>query len=201
MWLVEKYEQKPKTWVLEEGHVVEPAFVSGGVQYFMMKDSFNTFCMRALDGIAVYEKWEMRCDRNYLIQFAKALEAALNSNPLKIENIFKLKMQLDDRLNFALPSEEIIYEFASVVFFDENESPYKYDEQYNKKKIERWKADMDINAFFLTVPIKTLIPLPSLSDSDLKTYLEVINLASEKHLSDLQEIISSGKPKTASTQA
>ena len=192
----------PKVWKLDEGHVVEPAFKSGDTQYYMLKDSFNSFCMRALTGIAAYEEWEMRCDRNYLDTFAKALDAAINNpNAIRIQDLVVLKMQLDDRLNFALPTMEVVYRFASVVFFDENESPYRYDEVYNREKIERWKKDMDIPAFFLTVPIKTLIPLPVISEIDLKTYYQTLELVDKKHLSDLQEIISSRQRKTATIQA
>ena len=187
----ELFEQKPKAWAIAEGHVIVKSFVSGGVQYYMMQDVFNTFCQRALDALFVYEKWNMRCDRKYLEQFVAALDRVLNNKEaLRLQDVFALKMQLEDRLNFALPTTEVIYEFASVIFFDENESPYKYDEVYCKEKIKRWKEDMDVPTFFSTIPIRELIPLPVMSDKDLATYLKVLDLVDKKHLTSLQELSS-----------
>ncbi len=195
LWLVEKTNPKPMTWKLEEGHSVSPAFVSDGVQYYMMNDSFNSFCGRALSGLNVYEQWEMRCTKEFLTDWHNALHKVLSSNPIKLEEVIKLKLILGERLAFSLPTEEIVYQFASVLFFDESESPYSYDPEYGKIKIERWKKSHDIADFFLTVPIKTFIPLPNLSEQDLNTYLKVVGLIDEKHIKTVQEILSSSQPK------
>lgn len=195
LWLVERTEPTPRTWKLEEGHTVSPAFVSDGVQYYMMKDSFNSFCGRALSGLSVYEQWEMRCSREFLVDWHNALDKLLNSNPIQLQEIIKLKLLMGERMAFALPTEEIVYQFASVLFFDESESPYAYDPEYGKQKIERWKKSHDIADFFLTVPIKTFIPLPNLSEQDLKTYYKVVGLIDEKHIKTVQEILSSNQPK------
>lgn len=183
-------ENKPKVWQLEEGHVVHPAFVSNGVQYYYIKDAFNTFSHRALCALDVYEKFSMRCDRTYL----EALEVAMNrilSNPatINIQELVELRMRLKERLDFALPPEFIIWELAAVVFFDENESPYKYDEAYAKEKIERWKKDYEnINAFFLSTPIKELIPSPDISKVDLQDHLNTIQKINEMQLERLSSL-------------
>ena len=54
------FKKKPKVWELEQGHVVVPAFIDRGVQYYEIKDLFNTFSSRGLEALQVYEEWEMR---------------------------------------------------------------------------------------------------------------------------------------------
>jgi hypothetical protein len=186
--LAEATEQRPKTWTLEEGHVIVPAFISGGVQYYMMKDTFNSYCGRALEALDVYEQWNMRCTRQHLIDFINGVDTILSKPTIKLQDLSVLVRSLSERMNFALPTKEIIYNFAAVCFFDENESPYHYDADYGRAKIERWKKDMDIEAFFLTVPIKTMIPLPDLSAIDLKPYLQMVDMITEKETEILQEL-------------
>lgn len=188
--LAEATEQKPKTWKTEEGHVIEPAFISGGVQYYMMKDMFNTYCGRGLEALDVYEQWNMRCSRQHLIDFINGVDAILSKPTIRIQDIVVLTRSLAERLNYALPTKEIIYKFAAVAFFDEKESPYHYDEEYGKEKIERWKKEMDIEAFFLTVPIKVMIPLPDISAQDLEPYLKVVEMLDEKESQFLQGLTS-----------
>lgn len=188
------HKKKAPVWQLEEGHKVEPAFVSDNVQYYYIKDTFNTFCSRALDAMSVYEKFSMRCNREYLVE----LEAAMNrilSNPstINIQELVQLRMNLKERLDFALPPDEIIWELAAVMFFDPSESPYRYDPEYGKVKIARWKEDHTIGSFFLTIPIGTLVPLPDLSKVDLEGYLSVIQKISEAQLHSLSSLGLSGQ--------
>lgn len=197
--LVELTEAKPKTWKLEKGHVIEPAFVSDGVQYYMMKDTFNSYSGRALDALDVYEQWNMRCTREFLKEWIDVFDAILSKPHIKIEDLVKLKIALAERMNYAIPTRELIYKFAAVAFFDENENPYTYDHAYGQAKIERWKKAMDIEAFFLTVPIGTLIPLPDLSAIDLTDYLKVLDMVEGKESQMLSELRYSkaGNPVTS----
>lgn len=184
-------ENKPKVWQLEEGHVVHPAFVSEGVQYYYIKDVMNTNSHRGLCAIDVYDKFEMRCDRNYL----ESLEAAMNrilSNPqsINIQELVELRMRLRERLDFALPPEKIIWELAAVMFFDENESPYKYDDEYcNNVKIPRWRRDFkNINDFFLSIPTRHLIILPDISKVDIQGTLNIIEELNKIQLQRLSSL-------------
>jgi hypothetical protein len=56
-------------WQIDEGHVIEPAFISGGVQYYRLKDYFNTFSLRGLMALQVYEEWNMRMSKEQLMEF------------------------------------------------------------------------------------------------------------------------------------
>ena len=187
---------------VEEGHVIYPAFFSDGIQYYYIKDTFNTFAARALDALAIYEQWQMRCSREFLIAHVQAVNKTL-SDPAKINivNLVKLNSALAERLDFAIPSEDLVWQFAAVVFFDEKESPYRYDHQYGKEKIARWRKDMKVSDFFFRTPIGELIPLPQLSEKDLATYSKVAGMMTQKHLKQALEVLSPAGPNRDLLQA
>ncbi len=65
-------------WQLEEGHVIEPAFISNGVQYYRLKDYFNTFSSRGLTALQVYEEWNMRLQKEHLQTFIERFDEIVN---------------------------------------------------------------------------------------------------------------------------
>lgn len=192
-------QNNPDHWVVDEGHVIIPAFESNGVQYYMMKDIFNSFSGRALDAMAIYEKWSLRTSPEWMRTWLDALENTINANPIKIVDIAELVTVMKERLNFALPSEGLIWELASVAFFDRNESPYRYDPEYAKEKIERWKQDMSLPDFFLNTPFKDLVSLPDLSGQGLENYLKTIEAVEGKQLERVLSKLSSQQLKAVSS--
>lgn len=171
---METNNTKTIPWQVEEGHAIIPAFVSNGIQYYQMKDIFNSFSGRALDAMAVYEKFNMRSSPEFMRQWLDALEATINSNPIKITEVATMINMMRERLNFAVPTEGIIWELAAVAFFDETESPYRYDPEYAKEKIQRWKADKKLPDFFFATPLKDMVSFPDLSENGLENYLKIV---------------------------
>ena len=100
---------QPKPWPhpVEEGHVIVPAFESGGVQYYQLHDLFNSFAGRALDAEDVYNRWSRRCSDEFLRGWLTALENEVNSPTIKILEIGKLVQALKERLDFALATSEL----------------------------------------------------------------------------------------------
>jgi len=186
-------------WVVDEGHVIVPAFQSNGVQYYMMKDIFNSFAGRALDAMAIYEKWSMRTTPEFMRDWLQALENTINANPIKITEVAEMLNLMRERINFALPTESIIWELASVAFFDRNESPYRYDEAYAKEKIDRWKEDIGLPAFFFKTPLRDMVSLPDLSEDALKSYLKTIEEVDAIQLKKVLSKLSSGQPRYGSS--
>lgn len=169
-------------WQIDEGHVIEPAFISGGVQYYRLKDYFNTFSLRGLMALQVYEEWNMRMSKEQLMEFIdKADKVLSNPKQINIGEIARLVSMLKERVEFIIPTSDLVYKFASVAFFDKNESPYSYDPEYNKEKITRWKEAGDVSDFFIVMRLKDIIPLPTLSEEDLKTCLTVLDQVAQKH--------------------
>lgn len=163
-------------WQIEEGHVIEPAFISGGVQYYKLKDYFNTFSLRGLAALQVYEEWNMRISKDDLTEFITKAEKVL-SNPkqINIGEIARIVGMLKERLDFVVPTSDLVYKFAAVAFFDKNESPYSYDPEYCSEKIARWKEAADISDFFIVMHLRDILPLPMLSEDDLKTCLSIVD--------------------------
>ncbi len=195
MDLKKLFKPKEKDWKLEDGHRVDKAFISGGVQYYYIKDTFNTFSHRALNALAVYEKWNMKCNSEYLKLFTSTIDKILsNPSQINVGEIYIANKNLKERLEWALPTEDVIWEFAAVAFFDETESPYKYDPDYAKVKIARWKKNNSIEDFFLSIPIKDLIPCPNISKQDLQTYFQIVKTLDKKHLKQITDVLSSSLP-------
>lgn len=180
-------------WVVDEGHVIIPAFKSGGVQYYQMKDIFNSFAGRALDAMAIYEKWSMRASPEFMTAWLTALENTINANPIKITEVADMLNVMRERINFAIPTETIIWELAAVAFFDRNESPYRYDPEYAKDKIARWKEDVGLPAFFFSTPLKDMVSFPDLSEQGLETYLKAVEAVSGKQLEKVLSKVLSGQ--------
>ena len=104
----------------------------------------------------------------------------------KIGEIIKLVGMMKERMEWIVPTSEIIYKFASVAFFDSSESPYSYDPEYCKAKIQRWKEAADISDFFIVTRLKDMVPLPTLSEADLKICLSIVDQIAGAHSKSAQ---------------
>lgn len=188
--------------IVGTGHHIEHAFTADGVAYFHFTDSFNIPCERAMDAIHVYQEFKNRTDDEFLKAHCKAKQELYKKNPINIFDLKKLDDQLQERLDMALPPSRIIQQLASVYYFDETENPYKFDRAYAEKKIKRWvEADKSMKItdaegesepldFFLSRPIKDLIPSFDLSNIDLQTYSQIANLMDQIHLKTIYQNLS-----------
>jgi hypothetical protein len=172
---------------LEEGHKVDYVFSSGETNYFKIRDISNTFSHRALEARAVYDEIEMRCDVNYLNAFVIAMKENMRSQ-LNIPELYKLVSSLEERINFIVPTPDLIWKLASVAYFDESESPYGYDAEYAKEKIEKWKADKSLDTVFFLKSIKNLIPSLDTSVIDSPAYLKIQAMIADKQLEHLLSV-------------
>ncbi len=183
------FKRKPR-WNKDIKAIPQPAFTLGGIQYYNFNSFLDHSPIRAEWASLYSEEVNMRCTKDFLILHTKAIESAINSNPIKITHIANLNKQLLDRLQY-ISDPEAIYNLASVIFFDENEDPSQYDQEYNKKKIALWKKH-SMSAFFLVMPWNKLIPGLDFSEIDLSQFIQA-NQAVRKittlHLEDiLQEL-------------
>lgn len=189
-------QSQAKKWVLDEGHVVTAVAEIGGVQYYSLKDHFNTFCSRALSALDVYEEWQQRISKDDIWAYFAAIEAIL-SNPktIKFGEIASMTTNMKRRAEWVLPTTDIIWRFSAIALFDENESPYHYDEKYGREKIEKWKLlistqEISYDDFFFAIRTANLIPLPDLSEIDLSNYLRVADLIRKTELKKILPLIS-----------
>jgi hypothetical protein len=183
----DKQLEKPlKVWPNENGVVIQHGFTSGGEHYYYIKDSTDLPSQRAMMALEMLDRWENRCSPEYLKAFVLSLKE-YTTKQLDLSEVYKLINELDERINFAIPSQDIVWMLMSVMFFDENENPFKFDATYGDEKIKRWIENKDIPPFFLIQPLKELLTLPQLSQEGLSYYLKAMNLLSKKHIEHLLE--------------
>lgn len=186
--------KKPfQPYTLENKYRIVPAFEYAGKRYYMFSAQEEVPSGRQMAALAIYTEMEMRVDREFLIAHTNAMEKVL-SDPKKINIgiIAQLNYNLKDRLNLmVLP--DFVYKLASVVFFDETESPYKYDFEYNEKKIAKWKEDGATLDFFLQTPLKDLIPSLQSQEGVSETYLAVAEQVSKIHQDFITGVLSESR--------
>lgn len=183
--------KKPfRPYLIEGKYRVIPAFELNGVQYFMFDQTDEIPTGRQFAALTIYAEMDMRVTREYLQDYVRAVEK-VTSDPKKINitHLIQLNMNLKERMDLMV-MPEFIYKLASVIYFDKNESPYRYDFEYNKKKIEAWKEDGQTLDFFLKTPIGDLIP--SLKDQGgiSPIYLAVTQSVEKIHREHLTAVLS-----------
>lgn len=183
--------RKPKFKAFPNNEVAVEAFKHAGKTYYHFTDNFKVPTARAICAIAIYEELRMRCTADYLQKHIAATEQILNApaGKIRLTDLAKINNNLKERLNLA-PYPDHIYKLASVIFFDESESPFSYDFDYNAKKIAEWKKEPDLLNFFLTMPFKDLMPFGSMSKERVQNYFNIASLVDKIHQQTLQELLS-----------
>ena len=182
--------KKLKSYLIDNKFKLVLAFEHGGHKYYQFENAFDMSTGRGLQALTIYEEFSMRCDRSYLEKHVKAIEILLNDpKAIKIGKIAEIHANLRERIALA-PFPDHIYKLASVMFFDESESPYSYDGAYNVKKIAAWRADPEMLPFLVTVPLKDLMPFTDTASENLKTYFKVSEAVNAMHQDRLSEELS-----------
>ncbi len=188
MWF---WKRKFKPYLLDSKYRIIEAFDHGGTKYLMFDNAFEIPTGRAMAALAVYGEMEMRCDRQYLEAHTKAMDKLLNPSDRKINisYIAQLNVNLRERLEL-MPLPDFVYKLASVIFFDDSESKYSYDYEYNKKKIDKWKKDPGTLDFFLSRLVTELIPSLKSAGSGTQIYMEIAEKIDRIHRDNLTKVLS-----------
>jgi hypothetical protein len=190
MWLREfakREEQKQK-------YRIEYAFSSGGTKYYRYEDIQNLPFERGLVALSMYNEVEMRCDRKFLKKYTDVVAELLREKTIDIYKLNALNEVLQQRLSLTC-DVELMYKLASVVFFDKKENPLVYEQAYAEKKIEKWKKDMSVNAFFLQMPLRELMPFLNNAKIDLDIYSKLNEEINALHSQLLRMNGSTAKPR------
>jgi hypothetical protein len=189
--LTKFFSSKPPVWRKETNYVIEFAFKHNGKNYYQMSDYTNIPCERAFTAVSYYDELSMKCDRVFLLAHNEAIETACNNG--KLTEVVKLNHDL--KLRISLVSDpDLLLKLASVVFFDENESPLVYDFAYNEKKIKEWKKDKLMD-FFQVLPLQNLIPSLDFSKIDLKTFTQMNHEVRQLTVLQLDNILHNLSPE------
>ena len=149
------------------------AFSCGGIDYFEFVDKNNLPYERGLEALTFYQEMQNGVTNDYIKNYNAAMSKLL-SDPKKINlnEIIKLQAYFEQRCSYII-SKEIVYKVASVAFVDKNEPLTRYDFKANEKKINNWKENAG-DSFFLSMPIKKLVPFLQQSDSTSLMYLNIV---------------------------
>lgn len=179
--------------LLDNKFKIIEAFQLGGTTYYMFDQTAEVPTGRMLAALAIYSEMEMKVDKEYLELHTKAMEKLL-SDPKKINVMYiaQLNLNLKERLEL-MPLPDFVYKLASVIFFDETESPYSYSFEYNKKKIAEWKKSGDTLDFFLSRLSSELIPSLKPATGNSRTFFQVAEQVAGIHLTDLTKILSANQ--------
>lgn len=173
--------------------MIVPAFISGGIQYFMHIEIAGMAAGRAFSAIQFNEEHEMKVDKPYLDAFIKSSKEALNANDKVLAGHY-LKV-LEQRQKFII-EPDILYKLASVVFFDESENPFSYDPTYGAAKVEKWKEE-EVEHFFYGTPMRAYLPSLATFESGLGSYIAAVRLQTAQELESFAATLSKNPQNSA----
>lgn len=181
MGLFNKFKRNAKKHFPNSEHIIEFAFSSGGVDYYRFADAFSLPYERGLMAVSVYNELDMRCSREYLKEHTETVSDILRQKEIDIFKLNELNEQMKQRLSLVT-DVDLMYKLASVAFFDKTENPERYEQSHAEQKIERWKKDNSVSAFFLQRPLRELIPFLENVNVDLDTFTQLNEKINELHL-------------------
>lgn len=184
-----------ETWRIEwdkrreqkEKYRTEYAFTCGGTKYYRFADITNLPYERGLQALYIYNQVEMRCSRSFLLKVTETAEKLLHSQTIDIYSLNQLNEMLKQRLQMPV-DVDLMYQLASVAFFDKSENPAVYEEAYAQKKIAKWRKDKEVTAFFSQSPLRDLMPFLASVNTDLDTYSKLNEELNETHSLLLQTL-------------
>jgi hypothetical protein len=147
---------------------ISPAFKVDGEQYYEFDNLSDCPAGRYFRIQQFMVELNLRIDKDSLVELLdKALEFMDKNQATKTAAIL---LDIKNRTEFLIETNTA-YRLASAVFFTLDEDLTTYDFDYNQKKIEKFKKQ-DISTFFLSRPMKKLIPQINISGADLAIYLK-----------------------------
>lgn len=185
------WQKKFRSYLVDAKLKVVEAFIHNGTRYLMFENPTDVPTARMLAAQGIYVEMEMRCDREYLELHTKAVDKILNENKkgINVTYLAQLNQNLRERLNL-MPLPDFVFKLASVIFFDETESPLSYDWAYNEKKIAKWKQDPAMLDFFLTRLATELIPSLKPAGKSTPMYFQVAEKIDKIHRDNLTKVLS-----------
>jgi hypothetical protein len=185
------WQKKFRSYLVDAKYKIVEAFIHDGTRYLMYENPSEVPTARMLAAQGVYVEMEMRCDKEYLELHCRAVDKILNENKkgINVTYLAQLNMNLRDRLNL-MPLPDFVYKLASVIFFDESESPVSYDFGYNEKKVAKWKQDPKLLDFFLNRLATELIPSLKPAEKSSHMFFQVAEKIDKIHRDNLTKALS-----------
>ena len=162
--------EKPKERLHpKEKKTIVPAFKVEGEQYYEFANLSDCPAGRYFRIQQFLVEVSLRVDRETQISLLN--QALKHLDDLSVTKATAIIMDLKNRTEFLVETETA-YRLASAAFFTLDEDLRSYDFDYNQHKIEKFKRQ-NIGSFFLTRPMRKLLPQINISEDDLAIYLKV----------------------------
>ncbi len=186
---------KVTVYSVEERDKIVPAVKWKGIQYYHYKDDIDMRYGRYMYLATFLQAVEMRMSLDTLNAYLDKLEANLSGGKghINIGDSIIIVKQLRTRTKILF-DEDLAYSLASCVYFTDDEPLDTYSMEHNKKKIDAWRASGALT-FFMLEPVRGLLGLPNLSESDLVNYLNT----TRPLINELKQAMQTASSKEAST--
>jgi uncharacterized protein YegL len=164
-------DKKITVYSVDERDKVIPVIKWRGVQYYRYKDNIDMRYGRYIYLATFIQAVEMRMGLDVLDAYLTKIEASLSGGKghINIGDALITLKQIRTRTKIVF-DEELAYNLSSCIFFTDSEPLDTYSMKHNKEKIEAWRASGALN-FFMLEPVKSLLGLTNLSETDLIKYL------------------------------
>ena len=174
----------------------ELAFSCNGVDYYQFTDGglpiyYNRF--RAFQN-TVDNHNQFKVTDAVFTEYLDMVDKMTKDHSLEAERRIVEIQRLTQTLKFRREQSNnltLVYEIASVWFFDESEDPAEYDYTYGQKKGIEWAKNniailpngetVNLLAFFLRTPLNRFIDFQDLSHNGTLKYLKSLNELSFSH--------------------
>lgn len=195
IWPWHRFKHNP--FILTDELIVQEAFILNGKKYYQCATAMELAAGRGIQAMLIYDEFRQKCDKEYLDKHIRATELLLKgaNGVVTMDHLMQIRTinnNLKERVDLVgMPDH--VFKLASVYFWDESESPYYYDYEYNKRKIEEWKAFPDALSFFLTKPLKEYLPFLESDEMNAETYLKIADLIDKRTRAEVQAVLSNLK--------
>lgn len=173
----------------------ELAFESDGVKYYHFTDGGAPIYIRRFqafqDKMSKAEEWKI--SDAVLSEYMDMVEKyTMDGGNISAERKLAEIARLTDNMKWRRRQNndmQIVFELASVWYFDQTEDPAEYNESYAREKIKRWQGDRELFSFFLRTPLNKYIGFSEPSESGTRNYLRAMYSAVlEQSLNNLSRL-------------
>lgn len=177
--LFTKAEPYPNIYHPDFKDKVEFAFRSRGVTYYRMTKGTQIPFGRYRRMQEYFLEYDLRMKITTFMAYLNDLEKHLfgATGTVNLNKAYEIIASMKARANLAFAPTQA-YNLATVVYFDDTENLYGYDENHNKKKAKAWQEDKKVDFFYMR-PLDELLGLTGYSEADLINYIqtssEIIN--------------------------
>lgn len=165
----------------------ELAFTIDGVGYYCFTDGGVPIYYNRFREFQQRMQWneEWKVTNEFLQEHIDMTDKFIKDSSFTAEYKIAQIQRLNENLKFRREQSNnftLVYDLASIWFFDESEDPAEYNQSYNNKKVEKFTKsrtcilpngdEVNLLAFFLRTPLNRFIDFQNISEVGTLKYLK-----------------------------